>query len=614
MLETAAIEIVRAAVSEIAERWKTTPKLPRVSMKADEEAFANHIAYMASWASQITLRESPETREVGQVHVPLEISTTRATNRLRGRSRGRNIAAVEEVLATTNRTLLLGYPGSGKTTSVKRICSRLLADSEFVPEADFPILVRCRAVEAKSSLLEHILTLLGVALSCSYPSDWKPAKREEYRQEQLRHVVRWLLEDKHAVVLIDGLDELPLDAFRRSIGELQWLAHMLPGNAYLFVTARVGSVPAAIERLQAYWLQPLRSAQVKDLVERWLPDRAQAVEFLRQARETPYEDALDRPLNVAQLCAIFEVYGEIPSPPVLVYQRLVNLHLDEWDRERDVRRSSQYAQFGPERKRQFLAAIAYDMYRNGSAGTVTRNVLRMAYESVCSKFGLPKEEASAVVREIESHTGLFVNSGFETFEFSHKSIQEYLTADHIARSPSILSQFERWHYLPDECAIACGLSADPGEFLWSLVAATYGETWHPRTLWGIHEIFELFWIRFLTRLTVERPGLDNSTHAALALMYLDNLCWTCAGDSELMQATSVREPMIELLVECRDHYRLKRQLTAISDRAVKLETGPMYLKLNCSQMVPQCAPATMHDSIVVGQDFIDQSMLESELR
>jgi hypothetical protein len=41
-----------------------------------------------------------------------------------------------------------------------------------------------------------------------------------------------------------------------------------------------------------------------------------------------------------------------------------------------------------------------------------------AYGKIYDNFGLPRADAAKVANELESHTGLFVQSGYDTFEFS----------------------------------------------------------------------------------------------------------------------------------------------------------------------------------------------------
>jgi len=50
-------------------------------------------------------------------------------------------------------------------------------------------------------------------------------------------------------------------------------------------------------------------------------------------------------------------------------------------------------------------------------------------------YDLPKNQFSEILGEIETHTGIVVAAGFDRFEFALLSVQEYLCANYISRSP-----------------------------------------------------------------------------------------------------------------------------------------------------------------------------------
>jgi hypothetical protein len=92
-----------------------------------------------------------------------------------------------------------------------------------------------------------------------------------------------------------------------------------------------------------------------------------------------------------------------------------------------------------DRKAEFLANLAYNLTISVKRSAFTKDDLVHAYEKMFDNFGLPRGDAAKVANELESHTGLFVQGGYELFEFSHKSLQEYLTAEFIVKLPAIPS-------------------------------------------------------------------------------------------------------------------------------------------------------------------------------
>ena len=89
------------------------------------------------------------------------------------------------------------------------------------------------------------------------------------------------------------------------------------------------------------------------------------------------------------------------------------------------------------------------------------------YVKICESFGLPRNHARQVVREIESHTGLIVEVAFEVYEFAHKAIQEYLAAEFILRLPSHPRDLSL--SLPNEMALATAMSSDSTRYFCAVI-------------------------------------------------------------------------------------------------------------------------------------------------
>ena len=85
---------------------------------------------------------------------------------------------------------------------------------------------------------------------------------------------------------------------------------------------------------------------------------------------------------------------------------------------------------------------------------------------------------------METHTGIIVATGFERFEFAHLSIQEFLCANYISRSPypdllkSYLSDY------PAPVAVACALSSNPSLFFAEMINRHLGDKFrNPHDSW-----------------------------------------------------------------------------------------------------------------------------------
>ncbi|HEV7590974.1 MAG TPA: hypothetical protein VGO40_22875, partial [Longimicrobium sp.] len=274
----------------------------------------------------------------------------------------------------------------------------------------------------------------------------------------------------------------------------------------IVVTSRSGDYHRHLEGFRVLELCPLKPAQTREIAEKWLrnPD-----EFIDLLMGLPYQDLADRPLLLCQLIVLFRRQGTLPDQPFHVARRLLRLLLEDWDKERGVSRESRYSGFDPDRKADFLSALAYNLTYRLRATAFTIADLSQVYRQIHQLFGLPSSEAEKVAEEIASHTGLVTASG-DGFEFSHLSFQEYLCASHLVREPfpENLNKYMADYSAP--IAVAVAISASPGNWLAGLILRP--------------ELFLAFSREslqsFLARLRVEHPLFDTTVALGIATMFL----------------------------------------------------------------------------------------------
>jgi hypothetical protein len=94
--------------------------------------------------------------------------------------------------------------------------------------------------------------------------------------------------------------------------------------------------------------------------------------------------------------------------------------------------------------------------------------LSRVYRMICDPFGLPPHEEHQVAAELESHTGIFVKSGIERYEFAHLSMQEYLCAEYLLAVP-LDTYAEKVARNLESVAVAAALTHSPSEWLSALI-------------------------------------------------------------------------------------------------------------------------------------------------
>lgn len=500
--------LVSPAVKEIAAlaRERLTKRLDKAtpSWASVFERLEDYVGEVLRWSSRIQFFGMPEAEDTETATINLKLSLQ--PRRFRNASSSASATIGEsELLASPQHYVVLGEPGSGKSTTVKRLVRAVLLDEPSDPEDiyRYPVVIRLREHVSATDPDVVLATTVGIAHTCV--DEGKDVSSAMVGDERLSDVVPRFLNEANAILMLDGLDELPENTRHQFEDWIVRLSYRLDGSKIL-VTSRSGDYYRHLDGFNLLELCPLDPEQARAIAQKWLTN---ADEFFTALEALPYRDIADRPLLLSQLIVLFRREGVLPEQPSHVYRRLLRLLLEDWDKERGITRSSRYAGFDADRKADFLAALSYHLTYKYQRSSFTLWDLASVYSYIHRLFGLPQAQAREVSEEIASHSGLIVASG-SGYEFSHLSFQEYLCATHIVREP-FPEHLDRYvATYPGPLAVAVAISASPANWFTGLILKdTHFRSFSPETLHS-----------FLARLKTERPLFDVSAGLGIAVMRL----------------------------------------------------------------------------------------------
>ncbi len=200
----------------------------------------------------------------------------------------------------------------------------------------------------------------------------------------------------------------------------------------------------------------------------------------------------------------------MPDQPSEIYARLLRLLLEEWDAQSDVHRDSKYAGFNPTKKADFLSALGYQLTYALEITRFKQQDLVRAYLSICDNFGLPRDEATKVAQEIQTHTGIISVGPADIYEFCHLSFQEYLCADYIVRAPLETQMVEYLVKYAAPLAVAVALSSNPSDCFATLI----------QRFDNLYSLDEASMSSLLSRVMIERPSFQESEPLGFAMLRL----------------------------------------------------------------------------------------------
>lgn len=478
-----------------------------------------------NWCKEVTFQDLQKSKNIKKVFIDLDIYLT--PKRLQFKKNEKKYPYKTAIKYEDKNHVILGAPGAGKTTLLKDICYRELSKKKNNKKFILPLLFRIREFKYSSNelgaydniLLDNIAKEIGIEIqydfSKAYSHIGKTNKeisrkyileKEKYNKVLLNTLANFF-EEYPFLILLDGFDELPTNALKKSlIKEIQEFALILNKSKFL-LTSRTGEFHYNIENSETYEICPLTKEQVQKFTKKWLNKPALAQDLYTKIVSSPYFDISLRPLNLAHLCALYERNGDIPEKPKSIYKKILFLLLEEWNEQRQINRISRYTNFTTERKLDFLTSFSFELTTQFRTSIFTKEILQECYFVIHSNFDLPEEDCQSVIDEIESHNGIFLQTGYEEYEFSHKSLQEYLSADYIINLGVIPHDVNILKEIPEELAVAVSLSTKPSEYLYSISSRFSDTSFYNND----------FFLPFFNRLLIEKPDFNKSIFIAFLI-------------------------------------------------------------------------------------------------
>ncbi|WP_433173541.1 NACHT domain-containing protein [Actinoallomurus sp. CA-150999] len=366
--------------------------------------------------------------------------------------------AADEIFALPDDVLLVGAPGSGKTsllrTGVVALTGRRRTGD---PPAWVPVLLHASDLTARGSWPEVIAQGVRSRLGTAAEDTWTAS----FFTNPPAAGSRWL-------ILVDGLDEIVES--RTRAGVLAKLADLRlwdpQGSRYRIIVAtrppaRQEFGPAKGWHLRRFDLLPLDEDQLSALARGWfdavnlpLPeektDRFRTL--LEQGRLT---DLARSPLMATMLCRLFigDVFsGDRPLPPGrhAVYRAFVDMsgrrhYAGAPDEPRGtIQMQAVQRTYGDRTAQAATRVVATSLgllgrlalaWLDGDTRSAVEVLTDLTSDRRPPELDDRPEAWSAILREIFRETGLLVQRG-DDFDFLHPTIGEYLAARCIANDPA----------------------------------------------------------------------------------------------------------------------------------------------------------------------------------
>ncbi|MEG5033078.1 NACHT domain-containing protein [Microcoleus sp. AT3-D2] len=330
-----------------------------------------------------------------------------------------------ELLAKNTNLMVVGKPGSGKTTYLQRVATECNAGK--LQAYRIPVLIRLRDFVRDGR--EVVYALKPYLEKC-----WQLSDAET------------LLKQGRVLVLLDGLDELTGEDGKKITEEIKKLARDYP-QVQVIVTCRTQSFTGEMDwkslNFEFVEVADFNEGQVRSFAEHWfmtvmgneLAGVARAGKFLEQLfleSNKPVRELAITPILLSLTCVVFHSTEKFYSKRSKLYEEGLELLLEQWDKSREIERDEIYRDLSVERKLELLSYLAVKKFEQ------TQYVLfeQTEIEGYIAEFlGIGHRDSRTVLRAMEAQHGLLIERSQKVWSFSHLTFQEYLVAKAMINSP-----------------------------------------------------------------------------------------------------------------------------------------------------------------------------------
>ena len=343
-----------------------------------------------------------------------------------GRQDGTQVANDKQYL------MVLGGPGVGKSTFLRKIGLEALKGKEgnFVHEC-IPVFLELKRFTADQIDIEALIA--QEFKICGYP----------YPEE----MTKTALESGKLLILFDGLDEVPTANVDNVVLKIGDFVDQYSQNRFI-ASCRIAAYTGGFTRFTEVEMADFDNARIKAYIDNWFEStsdlhRRQLDEEMKTAErcwkalneeeQEATKELARNPLLLALLCMVYDNSQNFPRNRADLYEKALNIFLEEWAAEKRIRRDlsvSQYLDISDEKR--MLSEIAAKNFEANRLLFTKNELINQIKEfgegnaNTPSTFNAPKILETIVVEQ-----GLFVERVSRFYSFSHLTFQEYLTANYF---------------------------------------------------------------------------------------------------------------------------------------------------------------------------------------
>lgn len=359
----------------------------------------------------------------------------------RRRVKNKNIPtkSVFEISNKVAHLMLLGGPGAGKTTFLRKVGIEALKPtntSEYIHRC-IPVFIELKRFTTLKDidlfeLIKKEFSIAGIPNSSEFTS-------EALTQGKL-------------LILLDGLDEVPYSNLDVAVQHIRDFVGKYNKNRYIASCREGANYPLLFPSFRDIAIAEFDDSQIEKFVTTWFSiggassdDDSQEQErklnieigksflrILQKHKNSSIKELSRNPLLLTLLCLVYQNSNNLPQRKVNLYHEALELFTSKWLAYKKVQPNPIfYQELSPTLEKAMLSEVAYSGFLEDRFFFPEEEIADIIMTFMEGNLNAPSLDGKDILDTIKIYKGILIDQIHNHCSFSHITFQEYLTAQYI---------------------------------------------------------------------------------------------------------------------------------------------------------------------------------------